>query len=199
MCGEAGVSALRFHLCNLLSIVQDYYQLFNNSGDIYQGQLCRAVSCREDGLSVILLHSQAANERLFNWGRKPLAGGTCFHRECPHIRSQGLILMPNAPFKLTFRFKLVRPPFLLRLLVNVTTELHRPNSRGLSEAAQDCIEAKCQQCSSQPSPPTGFSWVPSSKIILTRHFVFTDGSSASPCFPAFILNITALSWSLDLH
>lgn len=91
MCGEAGVSALRFHLCNLLSIVQDYYQLFNNSGDIYQGQLCRAVSCRENGLSVILLHSQAGNERLFNWGQKPLAAGTCVHRECRHIRSQGLI------------------------------------------------------------------------------------------------------------
>lgn len=91
MCGEAGVSALRFHLCNLLSIVQGYYQLFNNSGDIYQGQLCRAVSCRENGLSVILLHSQAGNERLFNWGQKPLAAGTCFHRECHHVRSQGLI------------------------------------------------------------------------------------------------------------
>lgn len=81
MCGEAGVSALRFHLCNLLSIVQDYYQLFNNSGDIYQGQLCRAVSCRENGLSVILLHSQAGNERLFNWG-----AGTS---GCRYLLSQG--------------------------------------------------------------------------------------------------------------
>lgn len=43
MCGEAGVSALRFHLCNLPSIVQDYYQLFNYSDDIYQGQLYRAM------------------------------------------------------------------------------------------------------------------------------------------------------------
>ncbi len=53
------VSALRFHLCNLPSIVRDYYQLFNYSDDIYQGQLYRAVSCRENGLSVLLLHSQA--------------------------------------------------------------------------------------------------------------------------------------------
>lgn len=53
------VSALRFHLCNHPSIVQDYYQLFNYSDDIYQGQLYRAVSCRENGLSVLLLHSQA--------------------------------------------------------------------------------------------------------------------------------------------
>lgn len=67
MCGEAGVSALRFHLYNPPSIVQDYYQLFNNSYDIYQGQLYPAVSCRENGLqSVLLLHSQAGNERLFN-------------------------------------------------------------------------------------------------------------------------------------
>lgn len=53
------VSALRFHLCNLTSIVRDYYQLFNYSDDIYQGQLYRAVSCRENGLSVLLLHSKA--------------------------------------------------------------------------------------------------------------------------------------------
>lgn len=53
------VSALRFHLCNLPSIVRDYYQLFNYSDDIYQGQLYRAASCRENGLSVLLLHSQA--------------------------------------------------------------------------------------------------------------------------------------------
>lgn len=53
------MSALRFHLCNLPSIVQDYYQLFNYSDDIYQGQLYRAVSCRENGLSVLLLHLQA--------------------------------------------------------------------------------------------------------------------------------------------
>lgn len=92
MCGEAGVSALRFHLCNLPSIVQDYYQLFNNSYDIYQGQLYPAVSCRENGLqSVLLLHSQAGNERLFNWGQKPLAGVTPFLRECPHVQSQGLL------------------------------------------------------------------------------------------------------------
>lgn len=92
MCGEAGVSALRFHLCNLPSIVQDYYQLFNNSYDIYQGQLYPAVSCRENGLqSVLLLHFQAGNERLFNWGQKLLAGVTPFLRECPHIQSQGFI------------------------------------------------------------------------------------------------------------
>lgn len=53
------VSALRFHICNLPSIVQDYYQLFNYSDDIYQGQLYRAMSCRENGPSVLLLHSQA--------------------------------------------------------------------------------------------------------------------------------------------
>lgn len=53
------VSALRFHLCNLPSIVQDYYQLFNYSDDIYQGQLYRSMSCWENGLSVLLLHSQA--------------------------------------------------------------------------------------------------------------------------------------------
>lgn len=99
MCGEAGVSALRFHLCNLLSIVQDYYQLFNNSGDIYQGQLCRAVSCRENGLSVILLHSQAGNERLFNWGQEPLAAGTWERR---HFRSQCLIRMHSFTFQAHF-------------------------------------------------------------------------------------------------
>lgn len=53
------MSALRFHLCNLPSIVQDYYQLFNYSDDIYQGQLYRAVSCRENGQSVLLLHSHS--------------------------------------------------------------------------------------------------------------------------------------------
>lgn len=53
------MSALRFHPCNLPSIVRDYYQLFNYSDDIYQGQLYRAASCRENGLSVLLLHSQA--------------------------------------------------------------------------------------------------------------------------------------------
>lgn len=52
------MSALRFHLCNLPSIVRDYYQLFNYSDDIYQGQLYRAL-CRENGLSVLLLHSEA--------------------------------------------------------------------------------------------------------------------------------------------
>lgn len=73
MCGEAGVSALRFHLRNLPSIVQDYYQLFNNSYDIYQGQLYPAVSCRENGLqSVLLLHSQAGNGRLFTTGDRNL-------------------------------------------------------------------------------------------------------------------------------
>lgn len=56
-CGR--VSALRFHLCNLPSIVQVYYQLFNYSDDIYQGQLHRAASCRENGQSVSLLHSHA--------------------------------------------------------------------------------------------------------------------------------------------
>lgn len=53
------VSALRFHLCNLPSIVQDYYQLFNYSDDIYQGQLYGATSCRENGQSVLLLHLHA--------------------------------------------------------------------------------------------------------------------------------------------
>lgn len=50
MCG--GVSALRSHPCNLLSIVGDYYALFNYSDDIYQGQLYSTTSCRENGLSV---------------------------------------------------------------------------------------------------------------------------------------------------
>lgn len=59
------MSALRFHLCNLPSIVRDYYQLLNNSDDIYQGQLYRAVSCRENGLSVLLLHS---GRRVRCWG-----------------------------------------------------------------------------------------------------------------------------------
>lgn len=53
------MSALRFHPCNLPSIVQDYYQLLNYSDDIYQGQLYWAVSCRENGQSVLLLHSHA--------------------------------------------------------------------------------------------------------------------------------------------
>lgn len=53
------MSALRFHLRNLPSIVGDYYQLFNYSDDIYQGQLYRAASCRENGQSVLLLHSEA--------------------------------------------------------------------------------------------------------------------------------------------
>lgn len=185
MCGEAGVSALRFHLCNLLSIVQDYYQLFNNSGDIYQGQLCRAVSCRENGLSVILLHSQAGNERLFNWvpaftGSVATFGHKVWY-ECT-----------ISPFKLTFQFKLVRPPFLLCLQVNATTELPRPNSKGLSEAAQDFVEAKCQQCSSQRH-----LW------LVQVRTKFKDNNDSSlclqtvhlppPCFPAFTLNITVSS------
>lgn len=41
------------------SIVGDYYQLFNYSDDIYQGQLYGAASCGENGLSVLLLHLQA--------------------------------------------------------------------------------------------------------------------------------------------
>lgn len=71
------VSALRFHLCNLPSIVQVYYQLFNYSDDIYQGQLHRAVSCRENGQSVLLLHSHAgecAAEAVQVGPQEPLAG-----------------------------------------------------------------------------------------------------------------------------
>lgn len=60
------VSALRFHLCNLSSIVRDYYPLFNYSDDIYQGQLYGAVSCREDGQSVLLLHLHP--EEVCCWG-----------------------------------------------------------------------------------------------------------------------------------
>lgn len=40
-------------------LFRDYYQLFNYSGDIYQGQLYRAASCREKGQSGLLLHSRA--------------------------------------------------------------------------------------------------------------------------------------------
>lgn len=102
MCGEAGVSALRFHLRNLPSIVQDYYQLFNNSYDIYQGQLYPAVSCRENGLqSVLLLHSQAGNERLFTtggrnlWLELPLFSGSV-----PTFSHKGYFRMLNAQFQL---------------------------------------------------------------------------------------------------
>lgn len=101
MCGEAGVSALRFHLCNLLSIVQDYYQLFNNSGDIYQGQLCRTVSCRENGLSVILLHSQAGNE--IEGGRNLRGAGTS---GCRYLLSQGVAPHSVTRFDMNAQFYL---------------------------------------------------------------------------------------------
>lgn len=110
MCGEAGVSALRFHLCNLLSIVQDYYQLFNNSDHIYQGQLYRAVSGRENGLSVILLHSKPGNERLLNWGLYLLSQGASL---CLVSRFNINAKCTISPFKLTFLFQLIRPLSLL--------------------------------------------------------------------------------------
>lgn len=59
MCGEVGCLHCGFTSATPTSIVGDYYELFNYSGDIYQGQLYRAASCRENGLSVLLLHSQA--------------------------------------------------------------------------------------------------------------------------------------------
>lgn len=59
MCGEAGCLHCGFTSATSPSIVGDYYQLFNYSDDIYQGQLYRAASCRENGQSVLLLHSQA--------------------------------------------------------------------------------------------------------------------------------------------
>lgn len=74
MCG--GVSALRSHPCNLLSIVGDYYALFNYSDDIYQGQLYSTTSCRENGLSV----SPGAGRRVHWSGPFDL----CLPRECPH-------------------------------------------------------------------------------------------------------------------
>lgn len=56
MCGEAGCLHCGFTSATSPSIVWDYYQLFNYSDDIYQGQLYRVVSCRENGQSVLLLH-----------------------------------------------------------------------------------------------------------------------------------------------
>lgn len=63
MCGEAGCLHCGFTSCKASpSIVGDYYQPFNYSDDIYQGQLYGAASWGENGLSVLLLHLQAAVE-----------------------------------------------------------------------------------------------------------------------------------------
>lgn len=67
MCG--GVYALRFHPCNLLSIVGDYFELFNYSDDIYQGQLYQTTSCRENGV----FHCSLAGECFV---QEPLAGSS---------------------------------------------------------------------------------------------------------------------------
>ena len=95
MCGEAGCLHCGFTPATSPSIVRDYYQLFNYSDDIYQGQLYRAVSCRENGLSVLLLHSQAeecAAEAVQVGGEKETFGcWTCFFSGSVPSQSQGLL------------------------------------------------------------------------------------------------------------
>lgn len=101
------MSVLRFHLCNLPSIVQVYYQLFNYSDDIYQGQLHRATSCRENGQSVLLLHSHAeecAAEAVQVRGPQEPSGWTCSFRGSVSTHSGVTI---NHPLGFLTRFSVV--------------------------------------------------------------------------------------------
>lgn len=107
MCGEAGCLHCGFTSATSPSIVGDYYQLFNYSDDIYQGQLYGAASCRENGLSVLLLHlqageSSAAQAKLFKrWqggGRRgctDLAGARSISHNCSFFHWLNLFLSPS--------------------------------------------------------------------------------------------------------
>lgn len=123
------MSALRFHLCNLSSIVRDYYQLFNYSDDIYQGQLYRAVSCRENGLSVLLLHSQAEEcaAEAVQVGVKNLWLDLFLLRECPHSH-KGCYKLPImiSAFLLTFQSCLFPSVAIVFLLNTSSTSLMSP-------------------------------------------------------------------------